>query len=294
MHRRGKRRSSSPSRGRSTRRRSPSHEHGSEQADAAGATDAGGHAEGAGGDGQGDGRGHRGRRRRHRQGNGHREDPRDQDQEGGDRSRGCRDARGSRARRGELRAAGGRGAREVEDEPRRARRPRLDGPRFLKPFVLVHGAGGGGWCWDAVAPALREAGHEVLTPDLELRDADTTAEDHAQQVIDAIGDLADVVLVGHSYGGMPIAVVTDRVPERLARGVYLDAFAPRDGDCAWTERPALERFMTSHASDDLIPPIPPEYVGADPEHYEFLRKRLTTTPLRCLAEPVVLTRFTTR
>jgi hypothetical protein len=49
--------------------------------------------------------------------------------------------------------------------------------------------------------------------------------------------------------------------------------------------------MTSHASDGLIPPIPPEYVGADPEHYEFLRERLTTTPLRCLAEPVVLTRL---
>ena len=130
----------------------------------------------------------------------------------------------------------------------------------------------------------------MLTPDLEMRDSRATVDDHAQQVIDATGDLTDVVLVGHSYGGMPIAVVTDRVPERLARVVYLDAFAPRDGDCAWTERPDLERFMTSHASDGLVPPIPPEYVGADPEHYEFLREGLTTTPLRCLAEPVGLTR----
>jgi pimeloyl-ACP methyl ester carboxylesterase len=96
------------------------------------------------------------------------------------------------------------------------------------------------------------------------------------------------VLVGHSYGGMPVAIVADRVPERLAHVVYLDAFAPRDGDCAWTERPDLQRFMTSHASDGLIPPIPPEYVGADAEHYELLRERLTTTPLRCLAEPVRL------
>jgi len=122
-----------------------------------------------------------------------------------------------------------------------------------------------------------------------LRDAETTVEDHAEQVIAAIGDLANVFLVGHSYGGMPIAVTADRVPERLECVVYLDAFAPRDGDCAWTERPDLERFMTSHASDGLIPPIPPQYVGADPEHYELLGKRLTTTPLRCLAEPVALT-----
>jgi pimeloyl-ACP methyl ester carboxylesterase len=135
---------------------------------------------------------------------------------------------------------------------------------------------------------LREAGHEVRTPDLELRDSATTVDDHAQQIVDAIGGLSDVVLVGHSYGGMPITVAADRVPERLARLVYLDAFAPRDGDTAWTERPDLERFMTSHAREGLIPPIPPEYVGAEPEHYALLRERLTTTPLRCMAEPVSL------
>jgi pimeloyl-ACP methyl ester carboxylesterase len=129
----------------------------------------------------------------------------------------------------------------------------------------------------------------VRAPDLEMRDAEMTAEDHATQVIAAIDDLADVVLVGHSYGGMPIAVAADRVPERLALVVHLDAFAPRDGDCAWTERPDLERFMTSHARDGLIPPIPPEYVGAEPEHYELLRERLTTTPLRCMADPIALT-----
>jgi pimeloyl-ACP methyl ester carboxylesterase len=152
----------------------------------------------------------------------------------------------------------------------------------------VHGSGGGGWNWDPVAPALREAGHDVRAPDLEMRDAETTVDDHAQQVVAAIGDLTEVVLVGHSYGGLPIALAGDRVPERLARIVYLDAFAPRDGDTGWTERPDLERFMTSHARDGFIPPIPPEYAGSDPEHYDLLRERLTTTPLRCLAEPIRL------
>jgi pimeloyl-ACP methyl ester carboxylesterase len=130
----------------------------------------------------------------------------------------------------------------------------------------------------------------VRAPDLELRDATTTVEDHARQVLDAIGELTDVVLVGHSYGGRPVAVVADRVPERLARVVHLDAFAPRNGDNAWSERPDLERFLTSHVSDGLIPPIPPEYVGADPEHFDLLRERLTTTPLRCFTEPVRLGR----
>lgn len=119
-----------------------------------------------------------------------------------------------------------------------------------------------------------------------MRVAETTVEDHARQVLDAIGDLTDVVLVGHSYGGRPMAVVADLVPERLARVVHLDAFAPCDGDTAWSERPDLERFLTSHVRDGLIPPIPPEYVGADPEHFDLLRKRLTTTPLRCFTEPV--------
>ena len=129
----------------------------------------------------------------------------------------------------------------------------------------------------------------MRAPALELSNAATTVDDHAAQVVDAIGELTDVVLVGHSYGGLPIAVVADRIPERLARVVHLDAFAPRDGDNGWTERPDLERFMTSHARDGLIPPIPPEYVGADPEHYDVLRERLTTTPLRCFTEPVRLT-----
>lgn len=126
-------------------------------------------------------------------------------------------------------------------------------------------------------------------PDLDMHDGTTTVDDHARQVIDAIGDLTDAVLVGHSYGGIPVAVVADRVPAKLARVVYLDAFAPRDGDNAWTERPELEGFMTSYARDGLIPPIRPEHAGADPDHYDLLREKLTTMPLRCFDDPVHLT-----
>ena len=42
------------------------------------------------------------------------------------------------------------------------------------------------------------------------------------------GRIEDAVLVDHSYGGMVISGVADRVPERV------DAFVPRDGDAAWT------------------------------------------------------------
>lgn len=158
-----------------------------------------------------------------------------------------------------------------------------------RPFVLVHGSGGGGWNWERVTPLLSQAGHEVRTPDLEMEDARTGIDDHAGQVIASIGDLTDVVLVGHSYAGMPIAVVADRIPERLARVVYLDAFAPRDGESAWGQRPDLERVFLPHVRDGLLSPIPPEVAGADPEDYDLLRKGVTTTPVRCNTEAVHLT-----
>jgi len=136
---------------------------------------------------------------------------------------------------------------------------------------------------------LREAGHEVRTPDLEMRDASAGIDDHAEQVVDAVGDLRDVVLVGHSYAGLPIAVAADRVPERLARVVYLDAFAPRDGESGVAQRPELLKSFVPRARDGLLPPIPPEYAGANEADYELLRARTATTPLRCWTDPVRLT-----
>ena len=129
----------------------------------------------------------------------------------------------------------------------------------------------------------------MRTPDLEMRDANVGIDDHAQQVVDAVGDLREVVLVGHSYAGLPIAVVADRIPEQLARVVYLDAFAPSDGDSGMSQRPDLRESFVPLARDGLLPPIPPEYAGADEADYELLRAGLTTTPLRCWTDPVRLT-----
>lgn len=136
---------------------------------------------------------------------------------------------------------------------------------------------------------LGEAGHEVRTPELEMLDSSVGIDDHAEQVVDAIGDLRDVVLVGHSYAGLPIAVVADRIPEQLARVVYLDAFAPFDGDSGVSQRPDLLESFVPLARDGLLPPIPPEYAGADEADYELLSAGLTTTPLRCWTDPVRLT-----
>ena len=106
-------------------------------------------------------------------------------------------------------------------------------------YVLVHGAFHGGWCWKKVTPLLREAGHEVYAPTLtglgeraHLLSPEVDLSCHIQDVVNVLEyeDLQQVVLVGHSYGGMVITGVADRVPARLAHLIYLDAVVPCDGE----------------------------------------------------------------
>src|SRR5881397_95402 len=99
------------------------------------------------------------------------------------------------------------------------------------PFVLVHGACHGGWCWTRVARLLRAAGHDVFTPTLtgfgeraHLLTPDVGPDTLVQDVVAVIEceELSDVVLVGHSFGALVALGAAARVPERLARLVLLD------------------------------------------------------------------------
>ncbi|MEN6343297.1 MAG: alpha/beta hydrolase [Methanospirillum sp.] len=89
----------------------------------------------------------------------------------------------------------------------------------------------GGRIWDGTRAALEARGHRVLAPTLEDEHA-TGLSGHVGQVCRLIAgeDLRDVVLVGHSYGGMVVTGVVDRIPERIARAVYLDAALPEPGE----------------------------------------------------------------
>ena len=105
-------------------------------------------------------------------------------------------------------------------------------------YVLVHGASGGGWDWKTVDSLLSAKGHKVYratltglgerthlaTPDIDL----TT---HINDVTNLIlfEQLEQVILVGHSYGGMVISGVMDLIPETIRRAFFLDAFVPADG-----------------------------------------------------------------
>ncbi|MBV9253581.1 MAG: alpha/beta fold hydrolase, partial [Actinobacteria bacterium] len=108
----------------------------------------------------------------------------------------------------------------------------------MATFVLVHGAWHGGWCWRKLTPLLRAAGHEVFTPTLtglgersHLGHPDVGLATHVGDVAQVLWyeDLSNVVLVGHSYGGLVIGGVADQAPGRLKHLVYLDAFVPEHG-----------------------------------------------------------------
>ncbi len=108
----------------------------------------------------------------------------------------------------------------------------------MTTYVLVHGAWGGGWKFARVAEALRKRGHVVFTPTLtgqgersHLNSATVNLSTHVTDILNVIRyeDLSDIVLLGHSYGGMVITAVADAVPEKIAALVYLDAFIPEDG-----------------------------------------------------------------
>jgi pimeloyl-ACP methyl ester carboxylesterase len=108
-----------------------------------------------------------------------------------------------------------------------------------RTYVIVHGAWGGGWDWRVVDSLLTQAGHRVhrvtltgLGERVHLASADIGLETHLTDVVNAIAweGLTDVVLVGHSYGGMVITGAADRLPERLRALIYIDAFLPDSGE----------------------------------------------------------------
>ena len=116
---------------------------------------------------------------------------------------------------------------------------RTTGPRFT--YVFVHGAMGGSWDWRVVDSLLTLRGHRVVRPSLtglgervHLASPSIGLATHIDDVVNAIlwDGLHNVILVGHSYGGMVITGVADRIPDRIRRVVYLDAFLPESGETA--------------------------------------------------------------
>ncbi|GAA0239155.1 alpha/beta hydrolase [Cryptosporangium japonicum] len=174
----------------------------------------------------------------------------------------------------------------------------------MTTYVLVHGSWSGGWSWEHVRPLLEAAGHRVLAPSLtgladrgHLAGPDIGLSTHIADITRLLQweDLDDVVLVGHSYGGMVVTGVAGTVPERLAHLVYLDAFRPEAGQSAFDVLPVLE---------GLFGEPPPEHpwgwpmidVGVlgitDPGEVAALTDRATPMPVLTHREKLPASRHT--
>ena len=169
----------------------------------------------------------------------------------------------------------------------------------MATYVLVHGSFVGSWCWTDVARLLRAAGHDAYAPSLtgigervHLASPEITLDTHILDVCGTLiyDDLRDVVLVGWSHGGMVITGVAERMPERIAHLVFLDAIVPRDGES-----------MSSMAGPDWTAAVVEQARTAGdgwrygvlgdpnaPQPGDFTRGRFTPQPLQTFLQPLTV------
>jgi pimeloyl-ACP methyl ester carboxylesterase len=175
----------------------------------------------------------------------------------------------------------------------------------MATYVLVHGGGHGGWCYQPVARLLRAKGHDVYAPSLTgLGDREhllTSAVDLDTHITDVVNvmhfeDLHDVILVGHSYGGMVITGVADRATDRVGHLVWLDAAMPHnDQSLVDVAGPTINPARTMGGFVNGIELVlfpertPPEFYGvADKAQIEWMKARLTPHPWRCFEQKLRL------
>lgn len=168
-------------------------------------------------------------------------------------------------------------------------------------FVVAHGAWSAAWAWKRMRPLLAAAGHDLWTPTYtglgERAHLASPAIDLDTHIADVVGvlemeDLRRVVLIGHSYGGMVATGVADRVRERIAQLVYLDAFVPRDGQSLFDLQPEQTRarmreLARSGGEGWRVPPnpMPADTPAAD---VAWAAGRRLPHPIRTFEQPVRL------
>ena len=171
----------------------------------------------------------------------------------------------------------------------------------MTTFVIAHGAWSAGWLWKKMHPLLAQRGHRLFTPTytgigershLAHRGIDLDA--HIEDLLKVLEyeDLSNIVLVGHSYGGMVATGVGDRAPERIAQLIYLDAFVPRDGESVFSLMAESTRQTFAAAAERdgdgwrLPPnPMPPDVSPAD---VAWALPRRVTQPIETFRQAIRL------
>ncbi len=162
----------------------------------------------------------------------------------------------------------------------------------MATFLLVHGAWHGGWCWQRVVPILQEAGHTVHAPTLtgvcersHLADLPVNLTTHVMDVVNEIKwkELNDIVLCGHSYGGMVITGAIEKCRDAVASIVYLDAFLPESGQC-------LDDIMGQSHPDvnGMVKPITAEMFCVNPADRAWVDAQTTPQSAACFSERLTL------
>jgi pimeloyl-ACP methyl ester carboxylesterase len=169
-------------------------------------------------------------------------------------------------------------------------------------FLLIHGAWHGGWCWRRVSDLLTKKGHRVFAPTLsgvgerahQFR-GDINLTTHIEDVLGVVKweDLSNFVLCGHSYGGMVITGVADRIPDKIGSLVYLDAFIPEDGQSLFDQQPEDRRpgvINGAGAAGGLaVPPMPAAFFKVNARDADWVNRQCTPQPLGTLIEKIKLT-----
>ena len=178
----------------------------------------------------------------------------------------------------------------------------------MATFVLVHGAWHGGWCYKRVAQRLRQAGHEVYTPTLtgvgeraHLVNRAINLDTHVQDILGLIRceELSDFVLCGHSYGGMVISGVAEKIPEKIRSLVYLDAFVPVNGrsllDMLPAQTQAAMRDDAQHNGEGyLVTPLSAERFNVNTKDAAWVDRMCVKHPLACFEQKLQLSGGTAR
>ena len=173
----------------------------------------------------------------------------------------------------------------------------------MATIVTVHGGYGGGWEWKDVAKELSAMGHEVFRPTLTGMGErhhigrQVGLNTHIQDIVSVIEfeELNNVILSGHSYSGIVVTGVADRIPDRIGLVVYIDAEIPENGQSVFNMAPDITDIMKvssdEHGDDwfDILEEILPPKGEIDEEKRRRYISRLRPQPVATFTDPIRLT-----
>ena len=161
-----------------------------------------------------------------------------------------------------------------------------------KIFLVCHGAWSAGWAWKKMHPLMQAAGHRLVTPSYtglgeraHLAHSGIDLDAHIEDMLAVIKyeDISDIVLVGHSYGGMVATGVADRARDKIRQLIYIDAFVPQDGqsllDLNEVARPRMQELAKT--GDGWRVPPNPTPSDTPPADVEWLNARRVDMPIKC-------------